>query len=307
MRPPIVVVDDDGHCLIFDSVADIETYLTPDDVAILTSCDADGRTITLRPADRGRVRVSAPRTPLPAPDHLSELLIRALLAAGVHPAIDAPPSDLLAVASRMFGYAPRKQPSLVASLLRRAPRGVELRDVRITRAHDNEAERRAQWQLELLLVEHDVSPWLATPRVVIDERATPHSHPVLTLNARHTRDPLRFLASFLHEQIHWPLATKRGDVRAATAELRRRYPTIAVDPPDGAGDRASSYLHLIVNWLEFVALRDLAGEPAAREVFDFWTRDHYRALYRTVLADFDDLAALLARHQLTPLNQRRPR
>ena len=39
-----------------------------------------------------------------------------------------------------------------------------------------------------LLRTYDLSPWFFTNVIVIDEKAVPHSHPVLTLYTRHGRD-----------------------------------------------------------------------------------------------------------------------
>jgi hypothetical protein len=53
------------------------------------------------------------------------------------------------------------------------------------------------------LDKYDLTPWLFTRAVVIDDDATPHSHPVLTLHTRHLRDDLLLLSTFIHEQSHW--------------------------------------------------------------------------------------------------------
>ena len=72
----------------------------------------------------------------------------------------------------------------------------------ISLRHGTVAEQATQRQLEKLFDEYDLSPWLFTQAVVIDEDAVPHSHPVLTLHTRHLKDDLLLLSTFIHEQSH---------------------------------------------------------------------------------------------------------
>ncbi|MEX2246829.1 MAG: hypothetical protein WEC75_09085 [Dehalococcoidia bacterium] len=189
--------------------------------------------------------------------------------------------------------------SLAARLDRGRPRsGLRPADLAITLAHESERERLTRDALLKLLSEYDLTPWLATTRVVIDETAVPHSHPVLTLHARHVTAPDLLLSTFVHENIHWLLRPKLGAVSKAMAELRNLYPEIAVAPPAGAGDRQSSYLHLIVNYLELVAMRKLAGHDRAGAVFDVWRKHHYTQLYEIVLGDEFLVASVVERNGL---------
>jgi hypothetical protein len=43
---------------------------------------------------------------------------------------------------------------------------------------------------------------ILTDEVLIEKGSIPHSHPILTLNTRHT-DPLLITKTFVHEQFHW--------------------------------------------------------------------------------------------------------
>ena len=85
---------------------------------------------------------------------------------------------------------------------------------------------------------------------------------------------------------------------AALVELRRLYPQVPIDPPEGAGSLQSTYLHILIGGLELDALTRLVGPAEAERVLTFWTQDHYRWVYRTVLADRALLAELIARHGL---------
>jgi hypothetical protein len=53
--------------------------------------------------------------------------------------------------------------------------------VSISLKHGDAKERATQSQLERLLAQYDLTPWIFTTSVLIDEDAIPHSHPILTL------------------------------------------------------------------------------------------------------------------------------
>jgi hypothetical protein len=172
------------------------------------------------------------------------------------------------------------------------------RGVEIVTAHSSAEEEQTRQQLERLFERHDLSPWRFTRRVVIDEEAIPHSHPVLTLHTRHLRDDLLLLSTYIHEQSHWYVDRRPRATAAAVAELEAQFPDLPVGHPDGASSRESNYAHLIVIALEWDGLRSLVGELAARQVMEFWASDHYRVLYRTVLAHRSRIRAVLRRHDL---------
>src|SRR5436309_13178577 len=126
--------------------------------------------------------------------------------------------------------------------------------------HNSPNEQRAKDQLERLLKEHDLSRWIFTKKIRIEQFVLPHSHPILTLNTRSVTNDRRALANFVHEQIHWFLTRRSGDANKAIADLQRLYP----DAPDtlaegGAANRQSTYLHLIVCQLEFESIRHCPG------------------------------------------------
>ncbi len=155
--------------------------------------------------------------------------------------------------------------------------------VALSTAHDRPDERATARALERMLTERDLSRWRYTDRVVIDEDAIPHSHPVLTLHTRHLGDDDMLLATYLHEQIHWRLEAAPDALERALAPLRVRYPEPPVGFPEGARDRESSHLHLVVCQLERDALSALLGEGAARAVLA--RQDHYTWIYARVLED----------------------
>lgn len=169
--------------------------------------------------------------------------------------------------------------------------------VSIVTARSSVREDATRMQLTRLLGAYDVEKWIFTRSVVIDERAIPHSHPVLTLHTRH-RDDLQLLSTFVHEQIHWHMDAKGDQVRLAISDLMKMYPSVPSGGIEAARDAESTYLHLIVNYLELQAMRQLVGHQRAREVFEFWTTDHYTWIYDRVLSDEAAVGDVVAKYGL---------
>ena len=169
------------------------------------------------------------------------------------------------------------------------------------------AHRSAESARKLLLElrsRYDLSPWEYTPKVRIAPLERPHSRPVLTLNGRHaisrTRNEDAFLSTYLHEQIHWALGIHRTDetVRAVDA-FRQLYPDAHTAPPATAANNWSTYLHLVVNWLEIKAAAEFIGLERAVAVAR--RRKHYAWMYRTVVEERDRVEAVLTSSGVLPL------
>ena len=164
----------------------------------------------------------------------------------------------------------------------------------ISLKNNSESESRTGERLQKILQQYDLSKWIFTRRVLIEDKVIPHSHPVLTLSTRGDGDAL--LATFVHEQIHWFLAENSGRTERAKAELRAIYHKVPVGPPEGARDEESSYLHLIVNYLEYEAMRELIGEVKARGLLE--GKGYYKWIYKTVLADSSRIKKVVERNKL---------
>jgi hypothetical protein len=170
----------------------------------------------------------------------------------------------------------------------------------ITLAHGSPRELATRTQLGRLLSAYNVKPWLFTRDVVIDEEAIPHSHPALTLHARHLRDDDQLLSTLIHEEPHWFVDSRPDRLERVVADFRTRFPGIPVGFPDGATSERSSYEHLPVIYLEYEGLRSLVGDQRADATFRFWEGDHYRALYRLVREHRAMVAGVLAQDDLVP-------
>lgn len=108
----------------------------------------------------------------------------------------------------------------------------------ISLKNNSESESQTRERLQKILQQYDLSKWVFTRKILIEDRVIPHSHPVLTLSTRDEGDAL--LATFVHEQIHWFLVEHAERAGRAKAELKAMYPKVPVGPPDGARDEEST-------------------------------------------------------------------
>jgi hypothetical protein len=147
---------------------------------------------------------------------------------------------------------------------------------------------------------HDLRRFEYTRQLRVAPNELPHSHPVLTLNTQ-LFNPEEILSEYLHEQMHWYVEAL-GCVEESTgliAELRRRYPQIPVGFPEGANDEFSSYLHLLVNWLEVEATSHFIARERAEAIAS--RKHYYRWIFRTVLSDWRSLEELFRKHRIVPI------
>ena len=172
--------------------------------------------------------------------------------------------------------------------------------VQITLKQGTSAEVQTREQLQRLLKTYDLSPWIYTTSIVIDEQAIPFSHPVLTLHTRHTKDDDLLVSTFLHEQLHWFVAARQEAADRAIADLRRSFPNAPAGGTVGGRDQNSTYLHLIVCYLEQHADRRVFGELKTKQIMDFWASDHYTWVYQKVIAQSSEIGEIVRSRGLEP-------
>ena len=170
-------------------------------------------------------------------------------------------------------------------------------NVEILLKNNTQKEIQTKKQLQDILSRYKLSKWIFTQKVMIDEQERiPHSHPVLTLNTRYTDDDLRLLSTFVHEQIHWHEENNAERRDKAIKDLESAFPVIPKNSPEAARDTNSTYLHLIVCYLEYEAMKELTGAEKAREIMQSWT--HYTWIYKTVLNETEKIKAIVEKHKL---------
>jgi hypothetical protein len=148
--------------------------------------------------------------------------------------------------------------------------------------------------------QHDIRRFEYTDHLRVAPTETPHSHPVLTLNTA-SYDPEAILCEYLHEQMHWYVdGLGCADENAPLiTELRQRYPEAPIGFPEGANDEYSTYLHLLVNWLEIEAASQFIGRERASDIAS--RKHYYRWIYRTVLSDWHSLEDMYRAAGITPI------
>jgi hypothetical protein len=172
--------------------------------------------------------------------------------------------------------------------------------MKISLANDTQRERQTRDQLLALLQRYELRRWRFTDVVRIEQGVIPHSHPELTLNTYLLGDDARLLAVYLHEQLHWFCDQRKQSAEWAIEELRGIYSVVPVGLPEGAKSEFSSYLHLVIGYLEYAALIEVLGLDDARQVIEGWCQSHYTWIYATVLRDVNLIGEIVARHNLLP-------
>lgn len=152
-------------------------------------------------------------------------------------------------------------------------------------------EQEGRKQLERILDTYELDRWIFTDSVLIQSYVIPHSHPILTLNTRTTDNDKAQLATFLHEQIHWYADADSLTTEKVIDTFRGMYPEVPVGDGQGARSEYSTYLHLLVCWLEYDGLRQLIGEEEARSILG--EKTYYRWIYNKVLEEGDRISAVV--------------
>lgn len=163
--------------------------------------------------------------------------------------------------------------------------------VEITTRNDSDREKSTAAALTRVVGKYDLSKWIFTNKVIIEQRVIPHSHPVLTLN---TQDPddTTLMSSFIHEQLHWYIDKYPGKVKKAVDEFRKRYKDVPYANRAGAQDEYSTYVHLALCYLEYRSMASLVGEDEAKQ--QMWNKPYYTWVYNKIIEDRDAIGKIVA-------------
>lgn len=147
-------------------------------------------------------------------------------------------------------------------------------------------KEEARQQLQRILSEYSLDPWIITQEVQIKAGIDPHSRPILTLNTDYLDDDQTQLSIFVHEQAHWIPWAKR---KAAIESLREIYPEIPGVPENNnnpAGDKLATYNHMVVAWVEFDAMTELVGKQKASQIIKDKVQEKVSEPYSAVEKSF---------------------
>jgi len=157
--------------------------------------------------------------------------------------------------------------------------------VSITTVSESDKELKIKNSLLSLQKKYDLSPWIITDTIEVDEKArTPRSHPVLTMSTQdeYLKSDIKLLSSFLHEQFHWHVI-QNGKLSKAEfrKEIKLEFPNVKFERPLGSGTEGGTLTHLIVCYLEYVVLSELVGKEKA--IQNLSTNKYYTWVYQTVM------------------------
>lgn len=164
----------------------------------------------------------------------------------------------------------------------------------IVLANNSNREKETKKQLEMLLEKYDLNKWIFQKLIHIKEMEIPHSHPELILNTFHLNSDNPLLSQFLHEQMHWFVSSKpRNVVNTALEELKLFFPQIL---------ERDKY-HLIINYLEYDALRQLIGKNKAKEIINnkskyMHNKQRYTELYESAIQQENKIKEILNKYNL---------
>ncbi|WP_143323438.1 hypothetical protein [Cognaticolwellia aestuarii] len=172
--------------------------------------------------------------------------------------------------------------------------------IEFTTEHNTESEKMTIELIKSLNKAHDLTKWQFSNVIHINKKAIPHSHPVLTLHTRHNKPKEidLLLSTYLHENIHGYLDAHQTKLADIIAVLKKRFPNVAVGYPEGASDEYSTYLHIVVCFLELDAIRQLLSEARYNKVINFWQKDHYTWIYKLIDEHDNEIAMLIKQHKL---------
>lgn len=156
----------------------------------------------------------------------------------------------------------------------------------------SEKELATRKTLEQLLVKYPLKKWILRREVMIEEGVRAHAFPIVTISERKTEEAI--LAQFLHEQIHWIEKGKEQNMNMAVEELKISFPNAPVGRPAGADNEQSTYRHLIVCRLEYLALTELLGEDKAKEIVQ--KNPNYTWVRRTILESGSTIDSIINKY-----------
>ena len=131
--------------------------------------------------------------------------------------------------------------------------------VSISLKNNSEKEQIAKNLLEKILKKYQLDKWILCHDIIIEWNATGKAFPTIRLSAWQDNEE-RMLAQFLHEQFHWIEKGKEEQMKNAIMELKKTFPDVPIDKPEGGGSEESTYNHLIVCRLELFALKEILGD-----------------------------------------------
>jgi hypothetical protein len=159
-----------------------------------------------------------------------------------------------------------------------------------------ERETQTKQQLENLLSKYNLDKYLFSKEVVIAWLAVSHSDPVITLGTNHLENDNELLSVFLHEELHVYLGLNKENTENAISQLKSIYPDVPNESKGGAKTEYSTYLHLIVCFLEYEELTKIIGMDEA--IKTLLSNSKYKWVYEKVIKDYESIKKIIENSKL---------
>ncbi|MBT1064466.1 hypothetical protein KJY73_12830 [Bowmanella sp. Y26] len=157
--------------------------------------------------------------------------------------------------------------------------------IQITTVNQSTEELKIKSDLEFLHKEYDLTPWIYTTKIQVNQdEKVPRSHPVLTMSTQkeYLDSRVKLLSTYLHEQFHWHVIINGiPGVDEFRARIKDEFPIIKVGFPYGSNDEGNTLSHIIVCYLEYIALSELIGQEKAQK--NLSDNSYYTWVYETIL------------------------
>lgn len=166
--------------------------------------------------------------------------------------------------------------------------------ISISLKNNNEAEQITKKLLERILEKYKLDGWVLCQDITIEQGASGKAFPLIRLSAHDNEDKL--LAQFLHEQIHWIEKGREGEMESTVEELKNIFPNVPINKPEGGGNQKSTYIHLIICRLEFLALKAVLGEEKAQRMVS--SNNNYTWIRKIVIDNGSVIDSVIKRYFL---------
>jgi hypothetical protein len=164
--------------------------------------------------------------------------------------------------------------------------------ITISLKNNKESEQRTKSALEHILIQYPLDKWILCNSIIIEQGANGKAFPIITLSV--WKDDEGLLSQFLHEQIHWIEKGREQNMEDAVEELKEMFPNAPIQRPEGGGSEQSTYIHLIVCRLEFLALQELLGKEKAKSIII--GNKNYTWIRKAILDNASSIDSVIKKH-----------
>jgi hypothetical protein len=170
----------------------------------------------------------------------------------------------------------------------------------IRELHPTAKTHKVKQDILELATKYDLESFIYTKLIFVDSKAKTRSHPTLVLDTRFAEDKEKLLSQLIHEELHWWLELNHKKLEVAMPDMKRAFPQ--APPIKGARDPNSTYKHLIICWMEYMAITKYMGEDTAKSNLKFFAQkeNRYPWIYPQVLEHSRKIELIVRKHDLIP-------